>query len=88
MSGLFPAAEKSADSVFGCRLRARDAASARRTEKKAAAMADRRAADEERLSERKQKETATMDMYVGLTGSRMCKLMRLRFKALAKQRFG
>ena len=51
-------------------------------------MADRRAADEERLSERKQKETATMDMYVGLTGSRMCKLMRLRFKALAKQRFG
>ena len=46
------------------RLRARDAAQARRNEKKAHMQADKRAADEERLAERRQKESATMDMYV------------------------
>ena len=46
----------------GNRLRARNAAQARRMEKKAGMQADRRAADEERLAERKHKETTTMDM--------------------------
>ena len=54
------------------RLRARDAAQSWRAEKKAMADADRRAADEEWLAERKAKENATMDM----------------FRALARQRFG
>ncbi len=44
------------------RVRARDAAQARRMDKKAVTQADRTAADKERLSERKQKESATMDM--------------------------
>lgn len=57
---------------FAAALRARDSAQSWRAEKKAMADADRRAADEERLAERKAKENATMDM----------------FKALARQRFG
>jgi hypothetical protein len=44
------------------RLRARDAAHSRREDRKAMLMADRRAADEERLMERKAKESSTMDM--------------------------
>jgi hypothetical protein len=44
------------------RLRARDAANSRREDRKAMLMADRRAADEERLMERKAKESSTMDM--------------------------
>jgi hypothetical protein len=44
------------------RLKARDAANTKRGDKRAAMMADRRAADEERLQERKVKESATMDM--------------------------
>ena len=48
----------------GGRVRARDAANAKRGEKRAAMMADRRAADEERLQERKAKDSATMDMCV------------------------
>lgn len=44
------------------RLRARDAATSRREDRKAMLMADRRAADEERLMERKAKESSTMDM--------------------------
>jgi len=68
-------------------LRARDAAQARRNEKKTLMQADRRAADEERLSERKQKESATMDMYVDSRRDRTL-LTSIRFKAMAKQRFG
>jgi len=51
------------ESWWCCRIRARDAAQARRTDKKASMQADRRAADGERLSERKQKESQTMDMW-------------------------
>lgn len=47
------------------RLKAREAATDRRADKRAAEMADRRAAMEERMAERKQKESATMDMFVG-----------------------
>ncbi|WWD20199.1 hypothetical protein CI109_104675 [Kwoniella shandongensis] len=57
---------------FAAALKARDEASARRMGKKDVIMADRRAADQERLSERKAKESATMDM----------------FRAMAKERFG
>ncbi|KAK8849574.1 hypothetical protein IAR55_004909 [Kwoniella newhampshirensis] len=57
---------------FAAALKARNEAAARRTGKKDVMMADRRAADQERLSERRAKESATMDM----------------FKAMAKERFG
>ncbi|ORY34900.1 hypothetical protein BCR39DRAFT_515474 [Naematelia encephala] len=57
---------------FAAALRARDSAESRRADRRAAFMAERRVVEEERLSERKAKEAATMDM----------------FKALAKQRFG
>ncbi|ORX37853.1 hypothetical protein BD324DRAFT_402906 [Kockovaella imperatae] len=60
------------DSSFAAALRARDAAKNRREDKRAMDLADRRAAADERLAERRAKESATMDM----------------FKALAKQRFG
>ncbi|KAK4689418.1 hypothetical protein P7C73_g683, partial [Tremellales sp. Uapishka_1] len=57
---------------FAAALASRNAAAARRNDRKSIQMAERRAADEERLADRKSKESATMDM----------------FKALAKQRFG
>ncbi|WVR08142.1 hypothetical protein IAU60_005188 [Kwoniella sp. DSM 27419] len=57
---------------FAAALRARDAASARRNDRKDTMMQDRRAADQDRLSERRAKESATMDM----------------FKAMARERFG
>nr|XP_018260184.1 uncharacterized protein I303_07101 [Kwoniella dejecticola CBS 10117]OBR82342.1 hypothetical protein I303_07101 [Kwoniella dejecticola CBS 10117] len=57
---------------FAAALRAREQAEARRRDKKDFAMQDRRAADSERLQERKAKENATMDM----------------FKAMARERFG
>ena len=44
------------------RLKARDAAAARRKEKKEAEMINLRAANEERLAERRQKENETMQM--------------------------
>jgi hypothetical protein len=44
------------------RVRARDAANAKKGDRRAAMMADRRAVEEERLSERKAKDSATMDM--------------------------
>lgn len=44
------------------RLAARNAALARKAERKANLTADKRAFDEERLSERRQKEASTMDM--------------------------
>ena len=44
------------------RLKAREAATDRRADKRAADMANQRAAMEERMAERKQKESATMDM--------------------------
>ncbi|WWC92916.1 uncharacterized protein L201_007878 [Kwoniella dendrophila CBS 6074] len=57
---------------FAAALKAREQAQSRRQDKKDFAMQDRRAADSERLMERKAKESATMDM----------------FKALARERFG
>lgn len=48
--------------MFEYRLRARDAASARRRDKKDAEMASVRSANEERLAERRQKESETMQM--------------------------
>ncbi|RXK34880.1 hypothetical protein M231_07869 [Tremella mesenterica] len=57
---------------FAAALRARNIAESRRMDKKAIALAERRAADEERLSERRSKEAATMNM----------------FKAIARERFG
>ncbi|WVF68550.1 hypothetical protein IAT40_003318 [Kwoniella sp. CBS 6097] len=59
-------------SSFAAALRARDAASARKKDAKDFRMQDQRSADQERLTERRAKENATMDM----------------FKALAKERFG
>lgn len=46
----------------GIRLKARDAAQHRRAEKRAFEQADRRTAEQERLFERKHKESATMEM--------------------------
>nr|XP_019003642.1 uncharacterized protein I203_03788 [Kwoniella mangroviensis CBS 8507]OCF67103.1 hypothetical protein I203_03788 [Kwoniella mangroviensis CBS 8507] len=57
---------------FAAAVRAREQAESRRRDRKDSAVQDRRAADSERLMERKAKESATMDM----------------FKALAKERFG
>lgn len=45
-----------------CRLKARDAAAARKKDKREAQMADYRSANEERLAERRQKENDTMSM--------------------------
>ncbi|WVQ96090.1 hypothetical protein IAU59_003191 [Kwoniella sp. CBS 9459] len=59
-------------SSFAAALRAREAASARKKDAKEFRMQDQRAANQERLTERRAKENATMDM----------------FKALAKERFG
>jgi hypothetical protein len=44
------------------RLRARDSAALRRQEKRDIVMADRRAADEERLAGRRKQDSDTMDM--------------------------
>jgi hypothetical protein len=44
------------------RLKARDAAAARKKDKRDAQMADFRSANEERLAERRQKENDTMSM--------------------------
>lgn len=43
-------------------IRAREAAAARRAERKADEFAERKAAMDERMTERRQKEAATMDM--------------------------
>ncbi|KIR34614.1 hypothetical protein I352_02865 [Cryptococcus deuterogattii MMRL2647] len=57
---------------FAAALRRRDEAEARRRERKEVTNLDRKSSVNERLQERKQKETATMEM----------------FKAMAKERFG
>ncbi|WVQ79299.1 hypothetical protein IAT38_001396 [Cryptococcus sp. DSM 104549] len=57
---------------FAAALRQREAAEARRQSRKDIAQLDKRGADAERLQERRQKESATMDM----------------FKAMARERFG
>ena len=50
------------ESSFQAALRARDASKNRREDKRAIEMADRRAATDERLADRRAKESATMDM--------------------------
>ncbi|KAI9633054.1 uncharacterized protein MKK02DRAFT_35252 [Dioszegia hungarica] len=57
---------------FAAALRARDGAKNRKEEERAAMLEDRRAAEQDRLAERRQKETDTMAM----------------FRAMAKERFG
>jgi hypothetical protein len=52
--------------VIGClltfRLKARDAAAARKKDRREAQMADARSANEDRLAERRQKDNETMQM--------------------------
>ncbi|GMK59460.1 hypothetical protein CspeluHIS016_0800660 [Cutaneotrichosporon spelunceum] len=60
------------DSSFAAALRARDGASSRRADRKAEEAAERRAAHEERLVERRQKDSETMEML----------------KTMARQRYG
>ena len=50
--------------MLTCSLRARDAAQDRRAERRALDLADQRAAMEQRMAERKQKEAASMEMCV------------------------
>ncbi|BEJ17024.1 hypothetical protein CspHIS471_0604250 [Cutaneotrichosporon sp. HIS471] len=60
------------DSSFAAALRARDGTSSRHADRKVEEAAERRAANEERLVERRQKDSETMDML----------------KAMARQRYG
>jgi hypothetical protein len=57
-----PGPEAGAKTELMCRLKARDAAAARKKDKRDAQMADMRSATEDRLAERRQKENDTMSM--------------------------
>ena len=67
-------------------MKARDAAAARKKDKRDAQMADFRSANEERLAERRQKENDTMSMCVARSSSHTMLMDRLH--QMARQRFG
>lgn len=75
------------ESSFQAALRARDAAKTKREDRRAVELAEKRAATDERLADRRAKESATMDMWVQ-TLFVESQVDHDRFKALAKQRFG